>query len=137
MNNVILIGRLTKDPESRVIASSEKTVTNFTVAVDRPFAKEKTADFLRVVTFGRTAENCSRYLSKGQLVGVSGRIQTGSYETQSGEKRYTTEIIADRVEFLESKDKGRSDSGNNYSSNDGDALPDGFQTLDDDDEIPF
>ena len=122
MNSVVLIGRLTKDTESRM-TQSEKQTTTFTVAIDRPYAKEKTADFLRVVTFGKIAENCSKYISKGSLVGVQGRIQTGSYETTSGEKRYTTEIMADRVEFLESKSKAKDEY-------------EGFQALEDSD-VPF
>ncbi len=136
MNSVILIGRLTKDPELRYIPNSGTAVTNFTIAVDRPFAKEKTADFFRVVVFGKSAENCSNYLSKGRQVAVSGRLQNNNYETQSGEKRYTTEIIADRVEFLEPKDK-KPNSGN-YQEDKEDSLPEGFQALEDDDEeIPF
>lgn len=137
MNSVILIGRLTKDPDLRYISESGKPVANFTIAVNREFQKDKT-DFFRIVVFGKPAENCANYLSKGRLVGVSGRLQNNNYETQSGEKRYTTEIIADRVEFLESKDKQRSEYDNNYSSNDDDSLPEGFQAIDDDDdEIPF
>ncbi len=136
MNSVILIGRLTKDPELRYIPNSGTAVTNFTVAVDRPFSKEKIADFFRVVVFGKSAENCSNYLSKGRLVGVSGRLQNNNYETQTGEKRYTTEVIAERVEFLEPKNKQKSDSYANEK--DDDNLPEGFQTLEeDDDEIPF
>ncbi len=135
MNSVILIGRLTRDPELRYIPNSGTAVTNFTIAVDRPFAKEKTADFFRVVVFGKSAENCSNYLSKGRQVAVAGRLQNNNYETQSGEKRYTTEIIADRVEFLEPKDKRPS---GNYQDDNNDSLPEGFQALEDDDEeIPF
>lgn len=136
MNNVVLIGRLTKDPELRYIPQSETAVVNFTLAVDRPMAKEKTADFIRIVAFGKTAELCERYLAKGRLVGVQGRIQTGSYKTQSGDTRYTTDVNADRVEFLDWGDKGRSDKQpQNSSENKG--IPEGFQALDDDDDIPF
>ena len=105
MNNVVLIGRLTRDPEIKYIPQSETAVANFTLAVDRPMAKEKTADFIRVVAFGKTAELCERFLVKGRLVGIQGRIQTGSYKTQSGETRYTTDVYADRVEFLEWGDR--------------------------------
>jgi single-strand DNA-binding protein len=133
MNSVILIGRLTKDPELRYIPQSETAVSNFNLAVDRIMAREKTADFFRIVAFGKTAELCDRYLKKGRLVGIQGRIQTGSYKTQSGETRYTTEIVAERVEFLDRSDKGSgSQEGGSQTSN----VPDGFQTLDDDD-IPF
>ena len=128
MNMVILIGRLTKDPEIRVISQSETTVANFTLAVDRPMAKEKTADFIRIVCFGKTAELCERFLTKGRQVAVHGRIQTGSYKTQSGETRYTTEVVAERVEFLGSK--------GDYSQKEVDSsIPDGFSELDDD--VPF
>ncbi len=135
MNNVVLIGRLTKDPEIRYIPQSETAVANFTLAVDRPMAKEKTADFIRIVTFGKTAELCERYLSKGRLVGIQGKIQTGSYKTQSGETRYTTEVNADRVEFLDRGDKSVSADPIAKASP---QIPDGFQALDEDDEdIPF
>jgi single-strand DNA-binding protein len=136
MNIVVLIGRLTKDPELRYIPQSETAVTNFTLAVDRPMAKEKTADFIRIVTFGKTAELCEKYLSKGRLVGVQGRIQTGSYKTQSGETRYTTEVYADRVKFLDWGDK-RNTQSENQSFKEPIGIPEGFQALDDDDDIPF
>ena len=130
MNTVILIGRLTKDPEIRVISQSETTVANFTLAVDRPMAKEKTADFIRIVCFGKTAELCERFLTKGRQAAVHGRIQTGSYKTQSGETRYTTEVVAERVEFLGSK-------GDSSTKEADSSIPDGFSELDDDDDIPF
>jgi len=135
MNNVVLIGRLTRDPELKYIPQSETAVANFTLAVDRPMAKEKTADFIRIVAFGKTAELCERFLVKGRLVGIQGRIQTGSYKTQSGETRYTTDVYADRVEFLEWGDKPESsDSGRRATPQ----VPEGFQALDeDDDDIPF
>lgn len=128
MNTVILIGRLTKDPEIRVISQSETTVANFTLAVDRPMAKEKTADFIRIVCFGKTAELCERFLTKGRQVAVHGRIQTGSYKTQSGETRYTTEVVAERVEFLGSK-------GDSSPKEVDSSIPEGFSELDDD--VPF
>jgi single-strand DNA-binding protein len=137
MNSVVLIGRLTKDPEIRYISESQKAVATFSIAVDRPFAKEKTADFLNIVVFGNTAENCGKFLVKGRLVGVQGRIQTDSYTAQTGEKKYKTEVIADRVEFLEWGDK-QAKSGVSSEPAKGNAqIPDGFQALDDDDEIPF
>lgn len=130
MNQVILIGRLTKDPEIRYLSTSQTAVTNFTLAVDRPFSKEKIADFLRIVVYGKSAENCERYLSKGSQVGIQGKIQTGSYETKTGEKRYTTDIIADRVEFL----------GTSGGKKEPEQTPEemGFRAFEDDDEgIPF
>jgi len=136
MNSVVLIGRLTKDPELRYISESQKAVASFSIAVDRPFTKDK-ADFLNIVVFGKPAENCANYLTKGRLVGVQGRIQTDSYTAQNGEKKYKTEIIADRVEFLEWGDKQQRSGVNAELPKGGAQIPEGFQTLDDDDEIPF
>lgn len=107
MNNVTLIGRLTKDPEIR---QGNTAVANFTLAIDRPVrqGEEKKTDFPRIVAFGKTAENCERFLAKGRLVGVQGRIQTGSYKDRDGRTVYTTDVIADRVEFLEWGDRPQS-----------------------------
>lgn len=147
MNSVVLIGRLTRDPELRYIPQSETAVANFTLAVDRPMSREKTADFIRIVCFGKTAELCERFLTKGRQVGVQGRIQTGSYKTQSGETRYTTEVYADRVEFLDrGGDRSGASAQQGYQQSDYEApaqrtpvgVPEGFQALDDDDDdIPF
>ena len=104
MNLAILIGRLTRDPELRYIPSTGKAVTTFTLAVERPFTTkdgQKQADFFNIVVWGRIAENCANYLSKGKLAGVKGQIQNRSYDNQNGEKRYVTEIIASEVQFLE------------------------------------
>lgn len=137
MNSVVLIGRLTRDPEVRYSQGTQNAVATFTIAVDRPFAKEKTADFLRVVVFGKQAENCERFLSKGRQVGVQGRIQTGSYKTQSGETRYTTDIVADRVEFLGGRNDAGAGSGSGAAMTGGDdMIPEGFEALTDDD-MPF
>ncbi len=144
MNSVVLIGRLTRDPELRFAASSGKAVANFTLAVNRPFNKDQ-ADFLRVVVFGKQAENSANYLSKGRLVAVRGSIQTGSYETNTGEKRYTTDIVADNVEFLEWGDRatGGNQKPNTNQNNGLDTFSDsnfgseGFQTIEDDEDIPF
>jgi single-strand DNA-binding protein len=100
MNSVILIGRLARDPELR-FTTSGKGVATFSIAVNRAFSKMKEADFFNIVVWGKTAENCANYLAKGRLVGVQGRLQSRSYETQAGEKRYVTEVVADQVEFLE------------------------------------
>lgn len=136
MNNVILIGRLTKDPETRYLPQTETAVANFTLAVDRPMAKEKTADFIRIVTFGKTAELCEKYLAKGRLVAIQGRIQTGSYTTKEGETRYTTDVYADRVQFLDWGDN-KSERAKGEGRGDDVAVPEGFQALDDEDDIPF
>lgn len=112
LNRVVLIGRLTRDPELRYIPSGV-SVTRFTLAVDRNYQKqqgESSADFIPIVVWRALGENCAKYLTKGRLVAVSGRIQTGSYEAQDGSKRYTTEVVADEVQFLE---KGSGQSGSN------------------------
>ncbi len=130
MNNVSLIGRLTKDPEVRYTSGSQMAVARFNIAVDRPRGKdkEKETDFPSIVVFGKQAENCERYLGKGRLVGIQGRIQTGNYTNKSGDKVYTTEVVATRVEFL---DFGKSDNAPVPDTE----IPDGFSPVDDD--IPF
>ncbi|QUH19414.1 single-stranded DNA-binding protein [Alkaliphilus sp. B6464] len=139
MNRVILIGRLARDPELRFTASG-KAVATFSIAVNRPFSKEKEADFFNIVVWGKTAENCANYLAKGRLVGLEGRLQSRSYETQTGEKRYVTEVIADQVEFLEWGNKegqGQSPSKRNDDFGSVDIDINEFQAMDDDEDIPF
>ena len=137
MNNTVLIGRLVKDPEIKYIPNTETAVANFTLAVDRPMAKEKTADFIRIVAFGKTAELCERFLVKGRLVGIQGRIQTGSYKNKDGATVYTTDVYADRVEFLEWGEKSDTKRKADDSFEQTPGVPEGFATLDDDEEIPF
>lgn len=105
MNNVQLIGRLTKDPEIRY-TQSQTAVVSFTLAVDRRFKKdgEQTADFISCKAWNKTAEFVSKYFTKGKRMALSGRIETGSYEGKNG-KVYTTEVIADNVEFVDSKEE--------------------------------
>lgn len=107
MNSVVLIGRLTRDPEVRYTASTQMAVATFTIAIDRPVRAggEKQTDFPRITVFGKQAENCERFLAKGRLVGVQGRLQTGSYQNKDGITVYTTDVVADRVEFLEWGDR--------------------------------
>ncbi len=114
MNSVVLIGRLTRDPEVRYISESQMAIATFTVAIDRPTrsGQEKKTDFPRVTVFGRQAENCEKFLAKGRLVGVQGRIQTGSYTNRDGATVYTTDVVADRVEFLEWGDRAPRSGGN-------------------------
>lgn len=101
INNVVLVGRLTRDPELRYTSNGTATCT-FTLAVEDPFAKsEKKADFINIVTWRQLAETCANYLKKGRLTGVTGRISTRDYE-KDGRKIYVTEIVADNVRFLES-----------------------------------
>ena len=107
MNRVCLVGRLTSKPELRTVGSGLAT-TRFTLAVNRTFSNsqgEREADFITIVAWRKQAENVCRYLDKGSLISVDGRIQTGSFEGQDGARRYTTEVIADQVNFLESKNQ--------------------------------
>lgn len=99
MNNVILIGRLTKDPELKYNPSGV-AVANFTLAVDRSFSKEKKADFIPIVVWRKQAENCKNYLEKGSQVALEGRIQVRDYEDKEGKRRYVTEVVAENVKFL-------------------------------------
>ena len=142
MNKAILIGNLTRDPETRTTASGV-TMCQFTIAVNRRFVNQqgvREADFIPIVTWRQTAELCSRYLSKGRKVAVEGVIQVRSYDAQDGSKRYVTEVIADNVDFLPSPSQGdrqqRRDNPpppsepSGYSSD-----PDAFTDVDD--ELPF
>ena len=120
LNRVILIGRLTKDPELRYTPSGV-AVTQFTLACDRPFTAqggEREADFIPIVTWRQLAETCANYLRKGRLTAVEGRIQVRNYENNEGRRVYVTEVIADNVRFLESANAAgnREDSGGNASS---------------------
>lgn len=148
MNHVCLLGRLTKDPEVRY--NSDMAIARFSIAIDRPSRDgEKKADFPNVIVFGKQAENCEKYLHKGQRAAVEGRIQTGSYERQDGSRVYTTDVVANRVEFIDWKtddlseensanDKQYQNSKNNAESerqSRTDDVPSGFEALDDD--IPF
>lgn len=111
MNSVVLIGRLTRDPELRTIPGSGTSVGSFTLAVDKGLSKQKkaemeqknqpTADFIRVSVWGKQAESCAAYLGKGNLVAVNGRIQTRSYDDKDGNRVFTTDVVANGVEFLE------------------------------------
>lgn len=115
MNKVVLIGRLTKDPETR-ITTGDISITTFTLAVNRTFAKDE-ADFIRVTAWRKTAELCAQYLSKGRQVAIEGRIQVRSYDDKTGKTVWVTEVIADTVEFL-----GNSNTGGNTNSKKEDAF---------------
>ncbi|MFF2889209.1 single-stranded DNA-binding protein [Paenibacillus sp. NPDC057967] len=124
LNRVILIGRLTRDPELRYTPAGV-AVTQFTLAVDRPFTSgqgEREADFIPVVTWRQLAETCANYLRKGRLTAVEGRIQVRNYENNEGKRVYVTEVIADNVRFLESSREGgapREESGGGNSGGGG------------------
>lgn len=110
MNNVCLVGNLTRDPEVR---DGTTTICRFTVAVTDGYGDNEKTSFIPIVVFGKLADNCGQYLTKGSKVGVQGRIQTGSYE-RDGQKVYTTDIIANRVEFLSSKGNRPDYEGNTH-----------------------
>ena len=157
MNSVVLIGRLTRDPELRYSSGNQMAIAKFSIAVDRPAraGREKETDFPRITVFGKQAENCEKFLTKGRLVAVQGRLQTGSYQDKDGKTVYTTYVVADRVEFLEWGDRGQNAGGSgngfggsgsgfgggsskaDYSQSGGfdDEMPDSFQAIDED--VPF
>ena len=127
MNKVVLLGRLTKDPEVRYTQTNNIMVASFSLAVNRRFAKEgeeRQADFINVVAWSKTAEFCSKYFKKGQQVGIIGRIQTRNWEDDQGQKHYVTEVVAEEVYFADSKKEDgnatteETESGNFYNSTD-------------------
>lgn len=136
MNKIILIGRLTRDPEIRRSANDDNAYARYTLAVNRPFKQngEQEADFLRCVAFGKTAEFAEKYLAKGMRVAVEGRVQTGSYTNRDGQKVHTTDVVVERQEFLEKKaGNGQPDSDAGRSYGDGFLdIPDGIA-----EELPF
>lgn len=117
MNHITLIGRLTKNPDTRYTPNGV-AVTTFTLAVDRPFknqAGEKETDFIQIVTWNKLAENCANHLGKGRLVAVEGRLQIRSYEAQDGQKRRVAEVVAGNVQFL---DRAKESQDTTSSAND-------------------
>lgn len=146
MNKVILMGRLTRDPEVRYSQGEKQTaVARYTLAVDRRIARrdgEQTADFINCISFGKPAEFAEKYFRQGMRVTVCGRIQTGSYTNRDGKKIYTTDVVVEEQEFAESKkaleSNGNSGSGNNRK-NSPDPHGDGFMNIPDgiDETLPF
>lgn len=141
MNKVILMGRLTRDPEVRYTQSDNASaVARFSLAVDRRFKKdgEQTADFISCVAFGKTGEFIEKYGHKGTKFVVEGRIQTGSYTNKDGQKVYTTDVVVEQVEFAESKASADGNTTNNTSNSNTPTdtsfmnIPDGI-----DEELPF
>lgn len=126
MNNVALIGRLTRDPELKY-SQSGKAYCRFTVAVNREFNKDE-ADFINCLAFNKTAETIAEWLGKGRRIALQGRIQTGSYENKNGDTVYTVEVVADRFEFIDNS-KTQESKNQSYSNND--------DILDDNDDFPF
>ena len=128
MNKIILMGRLTKAPETRYTQTSNTQVASFTLAVNRRFSKEKEADFINIVAWNKTAEFVSKYFNKGQQVGVIGRIQTRTWDDEQGQKHYVTEVIAEEAYFADSKKENNEPVGQ--------PIQEGM-FMSDDDELPF
>lgn len=138
MNSVQLVGRLTRDPDVRY-SDGGSTVARFTLAVDRRFKKEggDEADFISCVAFGKTAEFVEKWFQKGQRMGLTGRIQTGSYTNKDGQKVYTTDVVVENTEFVESKGASSAAGGQSTA---GSLDSDGFMNIPDDVEdegLPF
>lgn len=147
MNRVILMGRLTRDPDIRYSQSGDNmAIARFTLAVDRrgrrqDGADQQSADFIGCVAFGRTAEFAEKYLKQGTKIAVTGRIQTGSYTNRDGQKVYTTDVVLDDIEFAESKNAQSGDAGAYHAPSrpEPSAAGDGFMNIPDgiDEELPF
>ncbi len=144
MNKVILMGRLTRDPEVRYSQGENSlAIARYTLAVDRRFKKpgEQDADFINCVVFGKSAEFAEKYFRQGIKIAITGRIQTGSYTNKEGQKVYTTEVVIEEQEFAESKAASGGDSGYQQSSRPApsQAVGDGFMNIPDgiDEELPF
>ncbi len=147
MNKVILMGRLTRDPEVRYSQGENQTaVARFTLAVDRRFRREgdQTADFISCVAFGKTAEFIEKYTKQGTKICADGRIQTGSYTNREGQKVYTTDVVIENAEFAESKAASEASSGQGFKPAQqpapSQAVSEGFMNIADgleDEGLPF
>ena len=130
MNKVVLMGRLTKDPEVKYTQTNNTLVASFSLAVNRRFVRqgeERQADFINIVAWSKTGEFCSKYFKKGQQVGVIGRLQTRNWEDDKGQKHYVTEVIAEEAYFADSKKE----------TNQGQAVQEDVYSLDEEDDLPF
>ena len=139
MNQVNLIGRLTRDPDVRY-TQDQKAVARFSIAINTGYGDNQRTDYPNIVVWGAQAENCEKYLAKGRLVAISGRIQTGSYTNKDGNKVYTTDVVANRVEFLEWGDRQPAGEQNQMTGAPAPAkpaedVPSDFQELEED--VPF
>ena len=139
MNKVVLMGRLTRDPEVRYTQTNNTLVASFSLAVNRRFARqgeERQADFINIVAWNKTGEFCSKYFKKGQQVGIIGRIQTRNWEDENNQKHYITEVVAEEAYFADSKKDGdTSDFENTF----GESVTQNteFQVDSSDDDLPF
>ena len=131
MNKVILLGRLTKDPDLKFAAGSGNAVCKFPIAVNRQFKRDE-ADFINCVAFGKTAEAIAQYMIKGIQIAITGNIRTGSYDAQDGLKRYTTDVVVESFEFV-GGGKGKSNNSSNFNK---DSFDNGMTPVEDGD-MPF
>ena len=140
MNKVILMGRLTRDPEVRYTQTNNTLVASFSLAVNRRFARpgeERQADFINIVAWNKTGEFCSKYFKKGQQVSIIGRIQTRSWDDENGQKRYATEVIAEEAHFADSKRDGEGASSS-FENTFGNTMPGGLDfEVSSSDDLPF
>ena len=142
MNKVILMGRLTRDPEVRYTQTNNTLVASFSLAVNRRFViqgEERQADFINIVAWGKQGEFCSKYFKKGQQVGIIGRIQTRNWEDDKGQKHYVTEVIAEEAYFADSKrDSGSGDNSGSFENTFGaDMAQNSEFELTPSDDLPF
>jgi len=143
MNKVILMGRLTRDPEVRYTTNTNALVCSYSLAVNRRFKSEgqPDADFINIVAWGKTAEFCSKYFTKGQQVGVIGRMQTRNYDDKDGKKVYVTEVVAEEAYFADSKREpgaANFEAGFNASAQPTQApTSEGFMAIEEDSNLPF
>ena len=140
MNKVILMGRLTRDPEVRYTQTNNTLVCNYSLALNRRFARqgeERQADFFNIVAWGKTGEFCSKYFKKGQQVGVVGRLQTRNWDDENGQKHYATEVVAEDVYFADSRRDGENASSVIDTFGEDLAQSADFQVNATDDDLPF
>ena len=145
MNKVILMGRLTRDPEVRYTQTSNTLVASFSLAVNRRFARqgeERQADFINIVAWGKLGEFCSKYFKKGQQVAITGRIQTRTWDDDQGQKHYVTEVVAEEAYFADSRRDGET-SSSSFESTFGTSMPGGSMAggadfeVSSSDDLPF
>ena len=141
MNKVILMGRLTRDPEVRYTQTNNTLVASFSLAVNRRFTRpgeERQADFINIVAWSKLGEFCSKYFKKGQQVGIIGRLQVRNWEDEQGQKRYVTEVVAEEAYFVDSKREGADVAGfeNTFGSNVANSSSPEFEVTSSDD-LPF
>lgn len=143
MNKVILMGRLTRDPDVRYSqGDNAMAIARYSLAVDRRFKRdgdEQTADFINCVAFGKSGEFAEKYLHKGTKIAVVGRIQTGSFTNKDGQKVYTTDVVVEEQEFAESKNNGGGTGTSNITTNNNASSANGFMNIPDDidEDLPF